>query len=281
MKISVGHDNWLNLDFENITESTFDIEFSIKTPIQHFSFQQAADYTANLIKEKYKNLHLCLSGGLDSEFVATVLLRNNIAFNPVILMTPLNNAEVWYAFKFCNTYKLDPIILDYTNQFDYDKLLKQIYNTSIKINSAPNVSLIPNVIAKIIKGADILLGSGECCKNCKDYNEPLGEIFEFEKHDFHLDLEFPNRHPGSFFTYTPEIFLAFVQDIDITKTSQEAKAELYGVLTRSKTDSIVYQAGCSEELKRMVMARVEKMNWTEAMISLSREEILKKLAKID
>jgi hypothetical protein len=275
MKISLGHDNWLNLDFANVAKSTFDIDFSIKSPIQNLSFQQAADYTANLIKEKYKDLHLCLSGGLDSEFVAKVLLRNNISFKPVILMTPLNTAEVWYAFKLCNTYKLDPIVLDYRNLFVYDKLLKQIYNTSIKINSAPNVSLIPNVIAKIIKGADILLGSGESCKICKDYNEPLGEIFEFEKHDFHLDLEFPNRHPGSFFTYTPEIFLTFVKEIDITKNSQEAKAELYGVLTRSKSDSIIYQAGCSAELKRMIISRVEKMSFTEIAVLLSREEILK------
>ena len=84
---------------DNLT-TPFNATFNIQSPVSTMSFNDAADYTANLIAHKYDNLHLCFSGGLDSEYVATVLCRNEIPFTPVILLTP-NNAEIWYAFKFC------------------------------------------------------------------------------------------------------------------------------------------------------------------------------------
>jgi hypothetical protein len=43
-----------------------------------------------------------------------------------------------------------------------------------------------------------------------------------------------DRHPGAFFSYTPEIFRAGINDIDTSKNSQVAKSELYQILFRPK-----------------------------------------------
>jgi hypothetical protein len=275
MKISVGHDNWLNLDLGTLNCPQIKFEFSLTEKVKDMSFQEAADYSANLINEKYKNLHLCLSGGLDSEFVADVFVRNKISFKPVIVLTPLNRGEAWYAFRFCKLHNLNPIVLDYSNNIEYDKLLKLIFDISLKIKVAPNVSLIPNVIARLIKDAVLVNGYGDPFSVPSTYTVPIGTIFEIERHDFHLELEYPGKYPAPFFLYTPELFKSLISEIDVLKNIQEAKAELYNLLTRSKIDTIIYHTTVSNELRTMITDRVEKMYYTEMHFSFSKEELLK------
>lgn len=64
-------------------------------------------------------LQLCLSGGLDSEYVLAVLLGLGMKVEPVIMRTKYNNHETKFAFKFCYENNLDPTIID----LDYDKFI--------------------------------------------------------------------------------------------------------------------------------------------------------------
>jgi hypothetical protein len=272
--ITLGHNDWFNLDLGTSKCPQVKFEFSLTEKVKDMTFQEAADYSANLINEKYENLHLCLSGGLDSEFVANVFIRNKISFKPVILLTPLNQSEVWYAFRFCKIHNLDPIILDYRHHTDYNKLLKLILDISLRIRVSPNVSLIPNVIARTIKDAVLINGAGEPFYNSISYKDPMGSIFEIERHDFHLELEYPGKYPAPFFLYTPEIFKSLLSEIDISKNTQEAKSELYNILTRSKIDAILHLSEIPEDLKKILKDNVEKMRYTEMHLSISKEDLL-------
>jgi hypothetical protein len=272
--ITLGHNDWFNLDLGTSKCPQVKFEFSLTEEVKDMSFQEAADYSANLINEKYKNLHLCLSGGLDSEFVADVFIRNKISFKPIIVLTPLNQSEAWYAFRFCKIHNLDPIILDYRHHIDYNKLLKLILDISLRIRVSPNVSLIPNVIARTIKDAVLVIGAGEPFNVSPLYNAPVGETLEIERHDFHLELEYPGKYPAPFFLYTPEIFKSLLSEIDISKNAQEAKSELYNILTRSKIDAILHLSEIPEDLKKILKDNVEKMRYTEMHLSISKEDLL-------
>ena len=250
--LKIGHQHWLHTNLEagsfknNITDP-FAVKFDIKAPVLNLDFNSAADYTAKLIADKYTNLHLCLSGGLDSEFVAVVLLRNRIPFVPVILPT-CNNHESWYAFKFCDEHKLTPVVFDFASsirtadtKFVMEDLLIQIIENATTLKIYNDESLIPNIIVKLLADptANVLTGYGEPLPVpiSDGFSEPMSDMFELADHEFYLNLEYGDRHPGGFFTYTPEIFKAMITDIDINKNSQIAKSTLYGLQSRSKTFS--------------------------------------------
>ena len=271
---AIGHEGWFNLDLGTVKCPQVKFEFSLTEKVKDMSFQEAADYSANLINVKYKNLHLCLSGGLDSEFVADVFIRNNISFKPIIVLTPLNQSEAWYAFRFCKINDLNPIILDYRHHIDYNKLLKHILDISLKLRISPNVSLLPNLIARTIKDVELVTGHVDPFKIPKEYADTISSIFEIERHDFHLELEYPEKHPGPFFLYTPEIFKSLISEIDTSKNTQEAKSELYNIMTRSKIDTVLHQAEIPTDLKYLLKDRVEKMRYTEVHLSISKEDLL-------
>ena len=232
--LSLGYDRWFKTNlikesYSNITDP-FNVIFDIKTPVMDLSFDAAADYTAKLIAEKYKNLHLCLSGGLDSEFVAKVLCRNHIHFTPIIFL-PFADSETWYALKFCDENRLEPKILN----FPTDSLILAIFKKATKLKVPVDESLVPSIILESIGDptAKILTGYGEPFNNSK-YYEKMGSVLEISDHDFYLNLEYDDLHPGSFLTYTPEVFKAIVRDIDCELDTQTAKSKLYTILPRTK-----------------------------------------------
>jgi hypothetical protein len=252
---SAGYKGWYqsNLKKGSIDNfnNKFDVKFNLSEPIKNFSFQEASDYTARLIDSKYKNLHLLLSGGLDSEFVAKVLLRNRINFNPIIVQTPLNEAEYWYAFKFCDENNLTPMVLDFRGD-KYHELLKEMLIVSITLKLSIQWSCLPNAVVKLIDNISLLTGFGEPFANSKSYSEPMGDVFDLGDNFHWLDLEYGDLHPGGFFTYTPEIFRSMILEVDTTKNTQIAKAELYNIIARSKTNQPVCEYCNSETLQILI-----------------------------
>ena len=247
--LRIGHQHWLHTNLEaglvknNITDP-FAIKFDIKTPVLNLDFNLAADYTAKLIADKYTNLHLCLSGGLDSEYVAAVLCRNKIPFTPVIILTP-DNSEVWYAFKFCDEHKLTPVVFDFSSRsastnYVYELLIK-LYQIATTVKLPVGSALITNVVPKLLSdsSATVITGYGDPLHISDRFSEPMGDVFEITDHDCYLNLEYGDRHPGAFFTFTPEIFKAMITDIDCTVNSQLAKSKLYSLLERTKSNSIL------------------------------------------
>jgi hypothetical protein len=269
MQVYSGHNNWLsiNLQLEKDQDNCFDIAFQLTSPLQNLKFQEAADYTARLISEKYNNIHLLLSGGLDSEYVAKVFVRNNLKFTPVILVNYTNIAEVWYAFKFCQEHNLAPMVLNYSDSYQsHTKFLKMLYDLSLKLKLPPNLSIISNFVSTIIKDANILTGCGDLpggidFNDYKFFLSPITDDLIVHGSSFYLNLQ--KNHPGPFFTYTPEIVKSFVLEIDYKKNIQSAKAELYGILPRSKIIYDLHSISESKILKTMIEDRLYNMQHLE------------------
>ena len=229
-----GHNNWIKTNFElgsNIKELPFEIEFSIPKKL-NTDFAQASDHTACVIASNYNNLHLCLSGGMDSEYVATVFMRNKIAFRPVILKTKDNLGEAWYAEHFCYQNQLDPVILDYTDK--NNQLLRKMFEYSNQASINPTVSFFPHVIASHIGTGSLITGYGEPFCNSNNYTVVTDDQLEIEEHDFYLDVSFGNRHPGGFLSYTPDMFFSLIANMPSGVNIQVAKERLYQIPGRSK-----------------------------------------------
>jgi hypothetical protein len=234
-----GHNNWFEINLSKEVNNhllAFQARLNLAGANLSMSFDQASDYTAGLIASKYNNLHLSLSGGYDSEYVAKVLLRNNIPFTPVILATPHNTDEVWYAKHFCHRTRCTPLIMDFTN--NYGKLLTSVIKHAKEISTAPSISFYPHVIADYIgESAHLITGYGDPFAYNNDYDVVLENCFEIEEHDYYLDLSFGTDHPCAFFSYTPELFFALIKNIDVKKNIQAAKSQLYQIYPRIKSIS--------------------------------------------
>jgi hypothetical protein len=228
-----GHNNWFQTTLSanaNNSKIPFTVMFNVDKIVET-DFSKASDQSSILIAKNYKNIHLLLSGGLDSEYVAKVLLRNNIQFTPIIaLINKLTDIEYAYAWNFCKQHNLTPLIFDYRNT--HVELCKKILEESFRLGVAPNIGLVANVIANQLPTASILTGHGEPFHN-SDLDHPMGDELEFEQYDWYLDTSKPNN-PGAFFTYTPDIFYSLINSIDTSLTTQLAKSKLYNVPFRPK-----------------------------------------------
>ena len=193
-------------------------------------FQAAADYTARCLAKKYSKLHLGFSGGLDSEFVGEVFVRNNIPFVPVILDCEMTKLESSRAFEWCDSKSIEPYVIEYP---DNEKLVLDIIRLGHSIQETPGISIFPMIIDEFIPGADLVTGFGEPFHN----GDIIGDILEIESHDFYLEAN--TNHPGAFFSYTPELFFSLIQEVDCTLDTQTAKSNLYGIPNRPKLRQIL------------------------------------------
>lgn len=222
-----GHNNWYQ-----IKDNPFAIDFNPYN-FKPMSFDEAADYTAKLISEKYNNIYIGLSGGLDSEYVAEVFLRNNISFTPII-WRDLYCKETDYALYFCRKNKLKPLIIE-KNIID-PVIYSMLQRVAKKFNSVDAVAALNVVLIRTVEKhqGHFLMSSGMPIIAGDRYPEILdSDKTEFLKCEFYVELENSN-HPGSFFCYTPEILYAYTKYVDNTLPVQEAKCKLYNIPFRAK-----------------------------------------------
>jgi len=250
--INVGHNDWLQINLESGNQNNFltefKVSFNLQTNVPKLNFLDAAKYTAQLLNKKYgDDLYLFLSGGLDSEFVAKTFLENKLNLNLVLIKTINNQAEFWYAEKFCYDYNVNPVILDFSSINDYKKLLIDSFAKANVLKVKPSKSLILNIATQLLdEKCKFITGYGDPFKVPNGFSEHLNENFQLEAYDFYLDLE---NHPSAFFTYTPEIFRSLIDEICKDKNLQIAKAQLYNILLRAKTDYKFYDRFAFEDME--------------------------------
>jgi hypothetical protein len=248
------------------------MEFAPSRAVLPIGFQKAADYTAKLINVQYKNLYLCLSGGIDSEYAATVLLRNEIDFIPVILDADFVRTEVQYAYKFCSSRNIVPQVIDYTGPDGHHRLIKELAALAYKLNVPMDQGLIPNLVASLIPDASILTGYGDPFS--VNVNSPIGNVNEFYDHDYYLHLS--GNHPGAFFSYTPELLCAMVKEMDTTKNIQDAKQQLYGIGWRPKAEPFFYELYQTDDIQKIVsrIKSTQSKNESSKKYFINRDTLL-------
>lgn len=231
-----GYNNWLKTNFKLGLDNgklPFELNLSVPSTI-NYNFEESSDEAANLIANKYDNLYLCLSGGMDSEFVAQVLLRNKISFTPVLLRTESNTDELWYAKNFCKRNSLTPLIIDYSTQ--HNKLLHTLMKYSNAAKIGASIAFYPHVIADHIKSkqGSLITGYGEPFCNSNDYDVVTEDELEITAYDYYLPINFQDQHPGAFMSYTPNMFFSLIKNMPLGINIQAAKEKLYQIPGRTK-----------------------------------------------
>ena len=238
--VSGGNNNWWtwNLEVKPFPEeSVFRVDLCPTEPVRQMSFQDAADYTAELIAQKFKNLHVAMGGGLDSEFVATVLLRNNIPFVPVVgYIKNSKNVDFHYALEWCHQHSLTPKLIEF--ELDDPRLVKQAMAVASTYHLERSRLYIALAIIDYISsvGGHALTGDPSIGYTDTDENfyNGIGDTFEIWPVEL-MPTAFNPSHPGAFFFYTPELVLAQATELDTTLNDSRSRSKLYQIPFKPKT----------------------------------------------
>jgi hypothetical protein len=220
---TITHRDWFKVD---LYEDRIDIKMDTYAA-EKMTFNEAADYTARLIADRYPKIYVKYSGGYDSEFVCKVLLRNRIAFTPVIFKNPFVLDEYDFAEFFCNENNLDPILI--TDSIEsIVRLCRLIFNKK-------GIDLFPlgfaNLYAeKAVNDGGILLGG-----DCHPFNDQEMMPGQHGLQDFYINILASKEHIH-FYNYTPEIYISMVNEMINSKgqPTQRLKSKLYDLPFRSK-----------------------------------------------
>jgi hypothetical protein len=261
--MEVGHSGWLTVNLTTDTTSRVQLDFA-EQRIQPMSFQAAADYTAQVIAAKYDNLHLGLSGGLDSEFVATVLLRNQIPFTPVMFDYGMNSAELWYAKEFCRRHNLNPQV----TQMDLRGMLALYRQCGMELGFMESfeINVVSAALPLLYPDAHFITGYGGLDSSdtaTLSGDATLPRVLEAMPHDWYLERYSKQSHPGAFFSYTPELMYAFIDSLDFTTDSQTAKSSMYGVANRPKISSSFWHHRYGDDQADIIYTRIVRSSHRE------------------
>lgn len=180
------------------------------------SYYQETKRACEMIwSQKVGKLQLCYSGGLDSEYVLSVLTAMGMEVEVVIMRTAYNDHETKYAFKYCNAKNITPTIID----LDYDKFVEsgQLLEIAESIQCAAwqlssNMWLASQLDGTVITGND----PPHMKLNPKDNKWYLDE-----EEIIHSQLNFwklKGIHGTPFLlSYTPEQMLSFLIDPTMEK----------------------------------------------------------------
>ncbi len=221
-----GLNNWINIDWSTKLP-TCTMNFSNLTVM---SKQDAIDHTVNKLIENYSNLYVCLSGGIDSEFVANCLLERNVPFTPVIVDYNYNGAEVWYAYYWCYRNKITPKVFKLTPDIMVNLLPREV----AKFPGSSFMSVFEFLILSLLEPeATTITGDAQPFSRISASKDKLMEnisieldfnSFDFNQHD----------HSVQFISFTPELFINLASSMDYSKPAQIAIAEYYNVSPRPK-----------------------------------------------
>jgi hypothetical protein len=276
-----GENNWYELTLEVNTNkpSVFTVKFN-HTSINDINFQAAADIAARNIANEHDNLFIGLSGGVDSEFVANVFLRNNIKFTPIIAIMPKSH-EHYHAFYWCYKNNITPIVCDLNNELD---CLRETAVNMLKKFPTHDV-IFGTITAYIIEKAKKLGGIAVISEpdiTPKDssktvpynFNLPIGNILDTDLAGHVSDLLFNDSI--SFLWRTPELVLSTARELNPLINFDIARAELYQVPYRPKYLQVETTYLTQNDLNTMYRvfqlnsySRVPNIKWTrDELISI-------------
>lgn len=239
--------NWIDISWDGKPIRTGPEDISLKINCRAnelIPFDQACDQVAKDIAAKHENLFVSLSGGSDSEYVASCFHRNNIPFTVLMInydheLNPSQHYERWFARQWCKKHNVVPLEV----------------NVGVMIETQQDHALFPKIkprLPKALTTQRILL---ELCDKHRAslvtgmqleyypdldqmaYLEPwLGDYqgFVFEETDFYIETMIPNGHPWAFYYWTPEVMASFVHAWNIDLNMQQNKSQIYNTSLRPK-----------------------------------------------
>lgn len=178
------------------------------------NFHSVSKSVAEMIHaNRQGKLYLMYSGGVDSEYVLNIFLSIGIDITPVIIkLNPnYNEHDVKYAFDFCKSKGLNPLVID----LDFDHFVKSGTIVDIAREFRVGTYQLPSTF-HVLNQLDgtIVMGSHGPPHMTKD--SISGEWYVDEYEPIHTVLNYfeKNKLYGCpfFLVYTPEQYLSFLQD---------------------------------------------------------------------
>jgi hypothetical protein len=179
------------------------------------NFGEESVLAAQQIQTNFNSpIYLCLSGGIDSEFLVRTFIESKVPFEVLImrLNDDLNLHDIGWALRLCQSHKLKFRFLDlHVQKFfsspEYDFLLEE--SKTVYPMLTTQMKLIEHVCLDL-NGIPVL-GSGECLVqkiNDRWYqvdSEPILSLYQFMRSRNY-------RGVPAFFQWSPELVLSFLLD---------------------------------------------------------------------
>jgi hypothetical protein len=188
-------------------------------------------------------IQVLYSGGLDSEYVARILLHLGIKFTPVIIQlknvkdnTIYNDHDTVHAFKFCEDHNLKPLIYD----LDFDRFVSSGQWRDIAESIECCAVAIPATmyVASQLDGFTILGNDPPYIK----YQD--GKWYLQELQYIHSILRYYKKYKVNgcpfFLSYNPEMMLSFLLE---PKIQELGKNQILGKKGSNSTKSYVFNNG--------------------------------------
>ncbi len=180
-------------------------------PIKSY-YEETLLTVENIYNSCNEKLYLLYSGGMDSEYVFSILLQLGIKFTPVIIkLNPnYNNHDLKYAFEFCESKGITPQIID----IDFDKFVKSGLIVDIARSIKSSGYQIPATMYAASKlDGFILLGNDPPYMKLNQ----LTNTWQLEELELiHSILNYFKQYPVKgcpfLLSYTPEMMLSFLKD---------------------------------------------------------------------
>lgn len=242
--------NWVDITWDGkdsrIKKENIQVKF-LRRASTLTDFDVACDRAAGEIYDTYKDLYLGLSGGADSEYVASCLYRNGIPFTPVILQYNFSGLagskdqeyESWYAKQWCKKHNVEPLLVN------IDDYVTSEHEKSVYVKIKPRLiggAVTAGFLKKFVESQGGSLLSGFQLEYYPDHeqmtylNSQLRNYsgFVLEESDLYIETLGTNQHPWAFFYWTPDIVAGFVNSWDVSKTMTENKSIIYKTSHRPK-----------------------------------------------
>lgn len=236
------HNNHFNWYYDNILKllrKSKDEFFSVtygQIKNSNFNFHDSCIDACRIIDCKYSNYYLCISGGVDSQFMAKCFLNVNPNQTALIFNYSFNEEEVDDSKKFCISNNIKYKIIDFDVLKFWDNDLE---NWAVKYQcSSPQL----NVYSKIADLIDepLIFGSGETVLR-RDENSNNFYLKEKETVLSLYKYQTINKKPGcfGFFQYTPEQIFSYLFEKEIQYLIDFGKVKK--ILGTQKIKSNVYK----------------------------------------
>lgn len=239
--------DWFTTNLEERNKRVCDFQLTLNPyKFKSRGFHQDCTDAAYDIANRYDNVHLSYSGGLDSEFILNTFVDAKIPITPVIVKTEFNKEEFEFALKYCKSRNVNYKILEYEKK---DFILK-LHEKTHKRNLHALLGGLPLLINDYVKsqGGHLINGNGDPFtiedKENKQNSHSLhlihkypenrvSQLLEFSEWDAYPE-QYDSDNPNAFFNYNIPIMYSMIKEIDYDIPFQHAKTKLYGLEYRFK-----------------------------------------------
>ncbi len=166
-----------------------------------------------IYSNKINKIYVMYSGGVDSEYILNLFLTLGIEVIPVIvqLKPNYNFHDIKYAFDFCESKKLRPLVID----VDFDHFVKSGKIIDMAEEYQIGAYQFPSTFSVLEKlDGTIVMGNHGPPHMTKDCETGLWYVDEIEPYFTVLKFFEKNNLTGApfFLVHTPEQYLSFLQD---------------------------------------------------------------------